>query len=228
MEDPPSGSASEVSTVDGSSDGRERKKGNDYADLVAAYIHLAHGTRQIDVFREVRLGMNIIGKRRGVDILVVETTTGKALALECKYQGHHGTTDEKIPYALEDLRSMHMPACLVYGGDGWSQGVLSLLRASTSAVHCMPDPKNLSLSLPPRNADGMFVTWELDQFLGVIFGWWDLLPAHRKIDGAKALDAGARWAGGVQGELPLISGPRKGPKRAPRAKAQGKKSGDVS
>lgn len=30
--------------------------------------------------------------------------------------------DEKIPYALQDLEAKWIPGCVVYAGEGWSQG----------------------------------------------------------------------------------------------------------
>ncbi|MCR9165512.1 MAG: PD-(D/E)XK nuclease superfamily protein [Nannocystaceae bacterium] len=53
-------------------------------------------------------------------------------------QQSSGTTDEKIPYALADLDAMWIEGALVYGGTGWSSGVLHTLQAAQRAVRCDP------------------------------------------------------------------------------------------
>jgi hypothetical protein len=139
--------------------------GNEYADLIAAYVLKNHGPRGVSVYREVSLGRTIIGKNRHIDIFVVHPGTTKALAIECKYQDSTGTVDEKIPYALEDLRVMGMPVCLTYAGSGFSPGILHMLAASPLAAYCMPvEP------LAPNRE-----TRELDIALAMSFGWWDII-----------------------------------------------------
>jgi len=80
--------------------------GNEYADLIAAYLVKNFSARGISVYREVSLGKTIIGKNRHVDIFVLHTDSDKALAIECKYQDSAGTVDEKIPYAIQDMNAM--------------------------------------------------------------------------------------------------------------------------
>ena len=139
--------------------------GNEYADLVASYVIKNHASRGVSVYREVSLGRTIIGKNRHIDIFVIEPATKKALAIECKYQDSTGTVDEKIPYALEDLRVMGMPVCLTYAGSGFSPGILHMLAASPLAAYCMP----VEPLLPNRE------TRELDIALAMSFGWWDII-----------------------------------------------------
>jgi hypothetical protein len=141
--------------------------GAEYANLVAAYLVHNFAERGIDVYREVNVGKSIIGKNRRIDILVVDTSKNRAIAIECKYQGTSGTTDEKVPYALQDLEAMRMPACAVYAGDGWSSGVRHMLEAAPLAAFCLPDdPKTLRRSNDTR---------ELDHMLAQVFAWWDML-----------------------------------------------------
>ncbi len=89
--------------------------------------------------------------------------TGVA-ALETKYQEVPGTTDEKIPYALQDLEALWIPGCLVYAGSGWSKGVLHTLEGSRRAVHCLHERPDLART---------FATRELDHVLAAVFGLWD-------------------------------------------------------
>jgi len=95
-------------------------KPHDYRDLIAAYIDVNFASRGVIVYTEVALGKTIIGKNRKLDVLALRKSDQRALAVECKYQAVPGTTDEKIPYALQDLEALWIPGCLVYAGEGWS------------------------------------------------------------------------------------------------------------
>jgi hypothetical protein len=145
--------------------------GHEYADLVARYVVRNWGGRGVTLYREVFLGKTIIGKDRRVDLLIVEPGSGVALAIECKYQGSTGTTEEKIPYTLEDMASIGMPWCVVYAGDGFSDGIRHMLAAAPHAAYCMPDGE----TLVPSGA-----TRELDVVLAMTFRWWDLVVRGKK------------------------------------------------
>jgi len=140
--------------------------GNQYANLVASYIVKNFSERSIEVYRELFFGKSIIGKNRRIDILVLEKTTGVALAVECKYQDSFGTVDEKIPYTLQDMDAIGMPVCLAYAGTGFSEGILHMLAAAPRAAYCQPDPATLAPSEATR---------ELDIALAMTFKWWDLV-----------------------------------------------------
>lgn len=152
----------------------------EYRDLVGGYIERQFSSRGLTVYREVSLGKTIIGKNRRVDLFVLRKEDQRALALECKYQRVSGTTDEKIPYALQDLESMWVPGCLVYAGEGWSQGVLHTLEGTRSAVYCLPELP----ALARHNA-----TMELDHVLASVFGLWDIvIPEGRLLSTNAQLD----------------------------------------
>jgi len=140
--------------------------GKDYADLVAGYVVHNFGGKQLVVFREVPVGKSIIGKNRRVDVFIVHEPSNRAFVIECKFQESSGTADEKIPYALEDMRHLPIDGCIVYAGAGFSEGVLHLLQGSHLAAYCQPDPRNLASNKR---------TWELDHILAMHFGWWDVL-----------------------------------------------------
>jgi hypothetical protein len=144
--------------------------GAQYANLVATYVAKSFGHRGMTVYREVPFGKTLIGKNRRIDILVLEESTKTALALECKYQSSMGTTDEKIPYALQDLAQLGMPACLVYAGEGFSPGVAHMLAASPLTAYCLPDLSDLRSSEATRELDAAFAR---------TFRWWDLVVAGR-------------------------------------------------
>lgn len=143
--------------------------GRQYADRIASYLVKNFAERGIAVYREVPLGKTIIGKDRRIDIFVLHQETRRALAIECKYQDSQGTTDEKIPYALEDLTALRIPACLVYAGEGFSPGIRHMMAASHLAAGCLPPP-----ALEPCEA-----TREFDHILAMAFEWWDLVVRGR-------------------------------------------------
>jgi PD-(D/E)XK nuclease superfamily domain len=146
--------------------------GATYRDLIASYILRNFGDHDLVVYTEVSLGKTIIGKDRKIDVFVVRAPDQRAIAIECKYQEVQGTTDEKIPYALEDLRALWIPGCLVYAGDGWSSGVLHTLEGSRLAAYCLPDAGDLARTKH---------TLELDHLLAATFGLWDaVIPARKR------------------------------------------------
>jgi hypothetical protein len=145
-------------------------KGAQYADLVAAYLAKNYAARGLVVYREVQLGKSIIGKNRRIDIFALHPESSRPLAIECKYQAAQGTADEKIPYTLQDLRAMQIPAYVAYAGDGFSEGVLHMLRGSEAAAYCLPD----SSLVPTSN------TLELDHVVAMTFGWWEAVLKSKR------------------------------------------------
>ncbi|OQX66773.1 MAG: hypothetical protein B6A08_18805 [Sorangiineae bacterium NIC37A_2] len=144
--------------------------GNEYADLIAAYLKSAYGGRGLQIYREVSLGKSVIGKNRRIDILAIDERTSKAIGVECKYQATAGTVDEKIPYTLQDLAALHIPAFVVYAGTGFSPGVLHLLEGSPLGAYCLPD-----VSLEPGAN-----TIELDHLIATSFGFWDAVVRNKQ------------------------------------------------
>jgi hypothetical protein len=145
--------------------------GAEYANLVAAYVSKRFGSRTLKVYREIRVGKTIIGKNRCIDIFCVSDDSRKAFAIECKFQDSQGTVDEKIPYALDDLRALPMSGCIAYAGQGFSEGVLHMLAASRHAAYCLPAPGQMETSADTR---------ELDHLLAVHFEWWDVLIEKKR------------------------------------------------
>jgi hypothetical protein len=145
--------------------------GGEYASLVADYLARRFGTRGLKVYREIRVGKSIIGKNRFIDVFCVCETDNRAFAIECKFQDSQGTVDEKIPYALEDLRALPMAGCIAYAGQGFSAGVLHMLAASRDAAYCLPIEGQMDTTTDTR---------ELDHMLAVHFEWWDVLIEHKR------------------------------------------------
>ena len=152
--------------------------GTQYANLVAAYVAQRFAARKLKVYREVRVGKTVIGKNRCIDIFCISDDDQKAFAIECKFQDTQGTVDEKIPYALDDLRALPMAGCITYAGQGFSAGVLHMLAASRHAAYCLPQIGQIDSSPDTK---------ELDHVLAVHFGWWDVLVENKKpVDSAVA------------------------------------------
>jgi hypothetical protein len=145
--------------------------GADYANLIATYVSRRFGSRTLKVYREIKVGKTIIGKNRCIDIFCVSDDTQKAFAIECKFQESQGTVDEKIPYALDDLRALPMAGCIAYAGQGFSDGVLHMLAASPHAAYCLPLDGQTETTTDTK---------ELDHVLAVHFGWWDVLVERKK------------------------------------------------
>jgi hypothetical protein len=150
----------------------------DYVHLLELYLRTNFQGRGLTIYREVPLGKSVIGKNRKLDIFLLQEATGRALAIECKFQSVTGTADEKIPFALADKEGMPIRGCVVYGGTGWSPGVLKLLQGSRFAAYCLPDPDDLrSIKATERRAP--FATWELDHVLAMTFSFWDVVELNQ-------------------------------------------------
>ena len=145
--------------------------GAEYANLVASYVSRRFAARTLRVYREIRVGKTIIGKNRCIDIFCVSEDSRQAFAIECKFQDSQGTVDEKIPYALDDLRALPMAGCIAYAGQGFSEGVLHMLAASRHAAYCLPAAGQFETTPDTR---------ELDHMLAVHFGWWDVLTEKKR------------------------------------------------
>ena len=111
--------------------------GGDYANLVASYVSKRFGARGLKVYREIHVGKTIIGKNRRIDVFCVCEPTNQAFAIECKFQDSEGTVDEKIPYALDDLRALPMAGCIAYAGHRFLPG-RALHARSLAARRLLP------------------------------------------------------------------------------------------
>jgi len=151
--------------------------GHAYKRLVARYVVAEYGPRGVEVYDEVNAGTSMIGKQRRLDLLLLHRDSGRALALECKYQDTSGTADEKIPYALQDLATLRMPAAIVYAGTGFSMGVLHLLQSSEMAAYCLPGEKLRRVARKKGEIDSG--TWQLDHIVAMAFNFWDILIQDR-------------------------------------------------
>ena len=127
--------------------------GAEYANLIAGYVARRFDARGVKVYREIKVGKSIIGKNRCIDVFAVCERDNKAFAIECKFQESVGTVDEKIPYAIDDLRALPMAGCIAYAGKGFSEGVLHMLRAELEVAMTLT-------GCPTLDAIDRSVLWE--------------------------------------------------------------------
>jgi hypothetical protein len=151
--------------------------GHAYKRRIARYVLSEYGPRGVEVYDEVSAGTSMIGKQRRLDLLLLHRDSGRALALECKYQDSSGTADEKIPYSLQDLATLRMPAAIVYAGGGFSMGVLHLLQSSEMAAYCLPGESLRRMARKKGDIDSG--TWQLDHIVAMAFNFWDILIQGR-------------------------------------------------
>lgn len=151
--------------------------GHAYKKLIARYVLTEYGPRGVEIYDEVSAGTSMIGKQRRLDLFLLHRDSGRALALECKFQDTSGTADEKIPYTLQDLATLRMPAALVYAGSGFSMGVLHLLQSSEIAAYCLPGESFQRIARKKGEIDSG--TWQLDHVIAMAFHFWDILVAGR-------------------------------------------------
>jgi hypothetical protein len=151
--------------------GNVRLGGKPYREIVARYVARTFAAEGLDVYQEVAVGSSIIGKKRKADLLILAPPTGQAVVLQTKFQSAHGTTDEKIHYALADCAAMWIPAVVVYGGGGWSSGVRHTLESSRFAVQCEVDANGKIITEQAR---------ELDVFLASVFQIWKLILGKKQ------------------------------------------------
>jgi hypothetical protein len=154
--------------------------GHEYRQRIGRYVVSTYATRGIEVYEEVSLGTSTLGKTRRIDLLLLQRSSGKSLAIECKYQDSAGTADEKIPYALDELRALRIPGAIVYAGSGFSDGVLHLLQSSPLAAYCMPDT-SLQPVVRARGVEWIHRgTWQLDHVVAQTFAFWDIILGDKQ------------------------------------------------
>jgi hypothetical protein len=88
----------------------------------------------LDARTEVRVARRIWGAERCIDVVLTRAETGRALGVECKYQGTRGTAEEKVPATIQDIGAWPIPGLVVFAGDGFSENVRAYLYSTGKAV----------------------------------------------------------------------------------------------
>ena len=69
------------------------------------------------------LGSSIIGKRRRVDVVILDNENEPLMFIECKHQRVSGTTEDKLFRAVSEAnrdKLLGTPSIIVFSGFGWS------------------------------------------------------------------------------------------------------------
>lgn len=156
--------------------------GNEYRDLIFQYLTTAYAADGLRVQPEFKFGTKPGGTARKIDLLIYREYDSRVLACECKFQSRTGTADQKLEHALRDLAALStfMPACLAYGGDGWSDGAHHTLQSDPLAVFCMPKRASFGRLRLKRDP----TTRQLDDLIIAKFGLWKkILPQSIRLEG---------------------------------------------
>jgi len=144
-----------------------------YEAVIQKHILRQFDDRGVQVYKQVQLGRTPKATEHRVDLLVLSGDASQAVAVECKFQGSRGTTDEKLFYAIEVMKRLPCPGIIAYAGEGMSDGAVQLLRTCGIAAYCLPRESAGECFEELRRA-----TAEFDRLLAASFGWWDyFVPA---------------------------------------------------
>jgi len=69
-----------------------------------------------------------------MDVVAIHPETRKILGIECKFQEVPGTTEEKIPTTIQDIKTWPIQGIVVFAGKGISKNMESYLISTGLAV----------------------------------------------------------------------------------------------
>lgn len=102
-------------------------------DLVKAVCETVESF-QLLAERKVSVGRTLWGSNRIIDVVAFDPETGERLGILCRYQGTSGTTYEKIPAQIDDMRAWPIRGVVVLAGDEFTLEFKGYLRASGFAI----------------------------------------------------------------------------------------------
>lgn len=102
-------------------------------DLVKAVMELGKNLG-LETKEQYPAGKRIWGSNRKIDVILLNPQTRKVLGIECKFQKTLGTTEEKIPSVIEDIKAWPIYGIILYGGEGITQNMKSFLISSGRAL----------------------------------------------------------------------------------------------
>lgn len=104
-----------------------------HSDLVKAVSETVESLQLISE-RKVTVGRTLWGSNRVIDVVVTDLDTGERLGILCRYQGTSGTTYEKIPAQIEDMRAWPIRGIVVLAGDEFTAEFKGFVRATGFAI----------------------------------------------------------------------------------------------
>ena len=102
-------------------------------DLVKAVCETVESF-QLLTERKVSVGRTLWGSNRIIDVVVSDPETGERLGILCRYQGTSGTTYEKIPAQIEDMRAWPIRGVVVLAGDEFPAEFKGFVRGTGLAI----------------------------------------------------------------------------------------------
>ncbi len=102
-------------------------------DLVKAVAALGKKLR-LEAKEQYKVGRRLWGANRNIDVVMRNPQNGKTLGIECKYQSKGGTTEEKIPTTIQDIRAWPIDGIVVFTGQGFTENMKSFLISTGKAV----------------------------------------------------------------------------------------------
>lgn len=88
----------------------------------------------LEARQEYKVGRRLWGAGRRIDVVLRNPNSGKALGVECKYQGKPGTAEEKIPTTIQDIKAWPIDGIVVFTGKGFTENMRSYLISTGRAV----------------------------------------------------------------------------------------------
>jgi hypothetical protein len=88
----------------------------------------------LEAREQYKVARRIWGSVRNIDVVLRRTETGKTLGVECKYQAVLGTTEEKIPTTIQDIKAWPIDGIVVFSGEGFTENMKSYLISTGKAV----------------------------------------------------------------------------------------------
>ena len=102
-------------------------------ELVKAIVEIAKNLG-LESKEQYPAGKRIWGSNRKIDVILLNPQTRKVLGIECKFQKTPGTTEEKIPSVVEDIKAWPIYGIILYGGEGMTQNMKSFLISTGRAL----------------------------------------------------------------------------------------------
>ena len=102
-------------------------------ELVKAIVEIAKNLG-LESKEQYPAGKRIWGSNRKIDVILLNPQTRKVLGIACKFQKTPGTTEEKIPSVVEDIKAWPIYGIILYGGEGMTQNMKSFLISTGRAL----------------------------------------------------------------------------------------------
>lgn len=115
-----------------------------HQDLCNFIVDLATAL-QLNVRENYRLGRRIWGATRSIDIIISNPKNTQSLGIECKYQYHRGSIQDKILATLQDIDTWPINGLLIWYGPGFSQHFKAYLDSTGHALNLIDLPPWLHL-----------------------------------------------------------------------------------